>query len=55
MRENLQALKQGNEQTRNLLKDLITTVKDASLQTRISQLKTSTKVASKLDVCHCDS
>ena len=43
MRENLQALKQGNEQTRNLLNDLITTVKDASLQTRISQLKTSTK------------
>ena len=31
-------IKQENEQTRNLLKELITTVKDTSSQTRISRL-----------------
>ena len=48
-------IKQENEQTRNLLKELIATVKDASSQTRISQLKTSAMIVNKLDTCHYDS
>ena len=39
----------------NLLKELITAVKDTSLQTRISQLETSTMIVSNLNACHCDS
>ena len=48
-------IKQENEQTRNLLKELITTVKDTSSQTRISRLETSTMIVNKLDACHSDS
>ena len=48
-------IKQENEQTRNLLKKLITPVKDTSSQTRISRLETSTMIENKLDACHCDS
>ena len=48
-------LKQEKEQTRNLLKELITTVKDASLETRILQLETPTIIVNKLDACHFDS
>ena len=39
-------IKQGNGQTRNLLKELITTVKDTSSQTRIFQLEASTMILS---------
>ena len=48
-------LKQKNEQTRNLLKELITTVKDTAPHARLSQLETSTMIVSKLDACHCGS
>ena len=48
-------VKQENEQTINLLKELITTVKDTSSQTRISQLESSTIIVNKLNACHCDS
>ena len=48
-------VKQENEETRNLLKDLAATVKDTSSQTRISQLETSTMILDKLDACHRDS
>ena len=48
-------IKQENEQTRSLLKALITTMKDTSSQTRISQLETSTMIVNNLDACHCDS
>ena len=48
-------IKQENEHTRNLLKELITTVKDTSSQRRTYQLKASTMIVSKLDACHCDS
>ena len=48
-------IKQENERTRSLLKELITTIKDTSSQTRISQLETSTMIVNKLDACHCDS
>ena len=47
-------IKQENEQKRNLLKELITTVKDTSSQTRISQPETSKMIVNKLDACHCD-
>ena len=47
-------IKQENEQTRSLLKALITTMKDTSSQTRISQLET-TMIVNNLDACHCDS
>ena len=47
-------IKQENEQTRKLLKELITTAKDTSSQTN-SQLETSTMIVNKLDICHCDS
>ena len=39
-------IKQENGQTRNLLKELITTVKDTSSQTRIFQLEASTMILS---------
>ena len=48
-------IKQENERTRSLLNELITTIKDTSSQTRISQLETSTMIVNKLDACHCDS
>ena len=48
-------VKQENEQTRNLVKELITTVKDTSSQTTISQLETSIMIVNKLDSCQCDS
>ena len=48
-------IKQEDERTRSLLKELITTIKDTSSQTRISQLETSRMVVNKLDACHCDS
>ena len=48
-------IKQENERTRSLLKELITTIKDTSSQTRISQLETSTMIINKLDACHYDS
>ena len=48
-------IKQENGQTRRLMKELITTIKDKSSQTRISQLETSTMIFNKLDACHCDS
>ena len=34
---------------------MITTAKDTSLQTKISQLETSTMILNNLDVCRCDS
>ena len=37
-------IKQKNQQTRNLLKELITTVKGTSSQARICQLQTSTMI-----------
>ena len=40
--------------TRNLLEELIKTLKDNSSQKRISQLETLTTVASKLDVYYCN-
>ena len=48
-------IKQENEQTSNLLKELTTSVKDTSSQTRTSLLETSTMIVNKLDACHCDS
>ena len=48
-------VKQENEQTRNLVKELITTVKDTSSQTTISQLETSIMIVNKLDSCQRDS
>ena len=48
-------IKQENEKTRHLLKELITTVKDTSSESGISQLETSAMIVSKLYVCHCDS
>ena len=47
-------IKQENEQTRNLLKELITSVKNVLTQARISQLET-TIIVGKLYACHCDS
>ena len=34
---------------------MITTAKDTSLQTKISQLETSTMILNNLDACCCDS
>ena len=48
-------IKKENEETKTLLKELITTIKDTSSQTRISHLETTTMVVSKLDACHYDS
>ena len=50
-------IKQENELRRNLLKELITTVKDNSSQTGISQQKISTTIVNKTckQACHCDS
>ena len=48
-------VKQENEQTRDLVKELITTVKDTSSQTTISQLETSIMIVNKLDSCQRDS
>ena len=53
--ETHELIKQENGQTRRLMKELITTIKDKSSQTRISQLETSTMIFNKLDACHCDS
>ena len=53
--ETRRIIKEENEETRTLLKELITTIKDSSSQTRISQLETSTMIVSKLDACHYDS
>ena len=48
-------IKQEKEQKRNLLEDLIATVKDTSQNTRFSQLETTTMIVNKLDTCYCDS
>ena len=48
-------IKQENEQTTGLLKELTTTINDTSSQTRIPQLETSIMIVNKLNACHCDS
>ena len=48
-------IKQENEQTRSLLKELITTIKDTSSHKRIFQLEALTMIVNKLDACHYDS
>ena len=48
-------IKEENQQTRTLMKELITTIKDESSKTRISHLETSTLIVNKIDACHHDS
>ena len=48
-------IKQENEQTTGLLKELTTTINDTSSQTRLPQLETSIMIVNKLNACHCDS
>ena len=48
-------IKQENEQTTGLLKELTTTINDTSSQTRLPQRETSIMIVNKLNACHCDS